>query len=55
MPSSLSSGDVSENSASHDGNLLACLERPRPIRVRKVVTSGTNGRVAGIEGAGRVL
>lgn len=55
MPSSLSSGDVSENSASQEGNLLACLLRPRPMSVRNVSTSGTKGRGSGIVGAGRVL
>lgn len=55
MPSSLSSGDVRENSDSHEGNLDACLLRPRPMRVRKVVTSGTNGRGDGIAWGGRVL
>lgn len=55
MPSSLSSRDVREKSDSHDGNLLACLFRPRPMSVRKVWTSGTNGRGSGIGGAGRAL
>lgn len=55
MPSSLSSGDVRENRASQEGNLLACLLRPRPMSVRNVSTSGTNGRGLGIVGAGRVL
>lgn len=55
MPSSLSCGEVREKRASHEGNLLAYLLRPRPIRVRKVGTSGTKGRGWGIGGAGLVL
>lgn len=55
MPSSLSSSDVREKSDCHDGNLLACLLRPRPMSVRNVSTSGTKGRGSGIGGAGRAL
>lgn len=55
MPSSFSCGDVREKRDSHDGNLDACLFRPRPISVRKVGTSGTNGLGCGIFGAGLVL
>lgn len=55
MPNSLSSGEVREKRAFHEGNLLAYLLRPRPIRVRKVGTSGTKGTGLGIGCAGRVL
>jgi len=39
---------VREKRKDHDGNLEVCLERPRPIRVRKVGTSGTKGVGSGI-------
>lgn len=50
MPSSRIWSDVRENSASQVGNLEACWRSPRPITVRKVSTSGTNGVGAGICG-----
>ena len=50
-PSSRSCSDERENRASHVGNLLACCRSPRPIRVRKVSTSGTKGMGAGISGS----
>lgn len=39
------------NSLSQEGRLLACLDMPRPIKVRKVWTSGTNGVGEGTRGA----
>lgn len=55
MPNSLSSDDVAEKRFSHDENLDACLLRPRPMRVRKVGTSGTKGQGLGIGCRGRDL
>lgn len=43
MPSSFSSGEVSVKSLSQDSIFAACADRPRPMRVRKVETSGTKG------------
>lgn len=46
---------MSDHRDSHEGNLDACLLSPRPIRVRKVVTSGMNGFGSGISCAALVL
>lgn len=51
MPSSRSWGDVREKRASQVGNLAVCELRPRPMSVRKVLTSGTKGVGDGIIGA----
>lgn len=48
MPSSLSCAEVREKSAFHDGIFDACWLKLRPIRVRKVCASGTNGVGRGI-------
>lgn len=50
-PSSRNCSDVRENRASHVGNLFAYCLRSRPIKVRKVSTSGTKGMVAGTSGS----
>ena len=42
-------------SFSHDGNLLVCLDIPRPIRERKVATSGTKGVGEGTRGEATFL
>lgn len=52
MPRSLSCGEVRLKRASQDGILLAWVERPRPMSVRKVVASGTKGVGLGIEVGG---
>jgi len=43
MPSSLSCGEESVKRSFQEEILEACCESERPIRVRKVGTSGTNG------------
>jgi hypothetical protein len=50
MPSSLSWSEDREKRASQVGNFEACALRPRPIRVRKVGTSGQKGVGSGISG-----
>jgi hypothetical protein len=50
MPRSRSSRDESWNISSQDVNLAVCLERERPISVRKVAWSGTKGMGAGMGG-----
>lgn len=50
MPNSFNWGDVKEKRASQVGNLAACWLMPRPMRVRKVLTSGTNGVGDGMYG-----
>lgn len=51
MPSSLIWSDDKENRASHVGNLETCWLSPRPITVKKVWTSGTNGVGDGTAGS----
>jgi hypothetical protein len=48
MPSSRSWALERLKRASQEGILEACLERSRPMRVRKVVASGTKGVGEGI-------
>jgi hypothetical protein len=48
MPSSLSCAEERENSAFHEGIFDACWLKLRPMTVRKVCMSGTNGVGRGI-------
>lgn len=52
MPRFLSCGDVRVKSAFQSGILEAWEDSLRPMRVRKVSTSGTNGVGEGTGGAG---
>lgn len=54
MPSSLSSGDVKEKRAFQDDSFGACWLRFRPMSLRNVCVSGTNGVGGGI-GCGFML
>ena len=51
MPSSFNWGDVKEKRAFQVCILLPCWLRLRPIKVRKVWTSGTKGIGRGVRGA----
>lgn len=55
MPISRSSAELRVKSFSQEGILLANLDMSRPISVRKVWTSGTNGVGEGTAGAATFL